>query len=558
MKIRGSFIITLIVAFSMIFAACSNDSKGSSSPIPSPDQSSSPAPSDKGSDKKTEQVLNLSAGQEITTLDSTGLIDNPTIGLLNNVMEGLYRLGKDNKPIPGIAKSHELSSDGKTYTFELREDAKWSDGSPVTANDFEFAWKKALSAETMSPFSFFFDDIVNGREIRAKKAEVSTLGIKVLSDHKLEVVLSKPVPYFLDLLTTPVFYPQNKAFVEKQGSKYGLEANTVLFSGPFLIESWKHEEGWVLKKNPNYWGTKDVQLETINFKVVKDVGTRMNLYEAGQIDVTALSSEYVEQYKNSKEYITNLDPGMRYIDFNHTNKYLKNKNIRLALVSAWNKQDMVNIVLNDGSIPANYVVPKGFVFGPDGKDFRDKYDGFNKVTLDQAKELWAKGLEELGEKAISLELLNYEGDLSKTIGQYIKNQLEKNLPGLTVTINQQPQKQKLALMDNLKYEFVSSGWGPDYPDPLTFLENYTSDSPYNWSGYNNPKYDELINKAKNNTDLAERWKDLQEAERLLFEEDVVLMPMYQEGRALLIKEKLKGYVTHPFGVYVSYMWAHIE
>lgn len=559
MKMRGSLLICMMLVLSLFATACSGNKGATESNTPTPQASEgathSPEPS---SSKQEEQVLNLTAGQEISTMNSIGLIDNPSIIVLNNVMEGLYRLGKDNKPIPGMAESYEVSSDGLVYTFQLRKDAKWSNGTPVTAHDFEYAWRRALDPNTMSSYANFFDDIVNGLEIRQKQKSPSELGIKVIDDHKFEVTLSKPVPYFLDLLTTPVFYPQNQAFVESQGDKYALESDTLIYNGPFVLDEWKHDESYVFKKNPTYWDADSVKLERINFKVVKDVGARMNLFEAGQIDITALSSEYVEQYKDSPAYVGYLDPEMRYSYINLSNPYLQNKNIRKAITSGWNKQDLTDVVLNNGSVPANYLVPRDFVFGPDGSDFRAKYDSFNNYSIEEAQKFWEQGLQELGVSSITLELLNYEGELSKTIGQYLKNQLEKNLPGLTININQQPQKQKLELTESLKYDIAYAGWGPDYPDPLTFLENFATDAPFNWSAYSNSVYDELIAKAKNNVDLAARWKDLQEAERVLFEDDVVLFPMYQSGAALLVNPYVKDYVTHPFGVYTSYKWAYIE
>ncbi|KKO53493.1 peptide ABC transporter substrate-binding protein [Paenibacillus sp. DMB20] len=551
MKIKRSLLLALSLMFLMT-SACTYKT----APTTESDSNSTKKATD--GTQKEGQILNLAAGQEITTLNSLGLIDNPTIAIQNNLYEGLYRLDKTSKPTPGMAESYEVSEDGKVYTFHLR-DAKWSNGTPVTAKDFDYAWRKALDPANLSPYASFFDDIVNGLDIHNKKKGIEELGVKAIDDHTFQVTLSKNVPYFLDLITAPVFLPQNKAYVESQGKDYGQEANKAIYNGPFVLDSWKHEEGYILKKNPDYWDAQTVKLETINFKIVKDNSTRMNLYEAGQLDMTGLTSEYTEQYKGAPEYVAYPDPGMRFLRISQKNKYLKNINIRKALTMGWNRQDMTNVILNNGSTPANYLVPKSFVLGMDGKDFRSKHEeGFNTGGIDEAKKYWEQGLKELGETSIKLELLNYEGDVSKTIGQYLKNQWEKNLPGLTVTINQQPQKQKLALEGKAEYDISSSGWGPDYPDPMTFLENFTSDSPYNQSEYKSAKYDQLINEVRNATDFDIRWKTLQEAERVLLEEDAAVIPMYQEAIARLTKPYVKDYVTHPFGVYSSYKWAYIE
>ncbi|WP_442601533.1 peptide ABC transporter substrate-binding protein [Paenibacillus sp. KN14-4R] len=559
MKKRGSLSVSLLLAFSLVFSACSGGTKtATDTNTPSPSPSSGAATAAPKDGAKEPQILNLTAGQDIVTLNTLGNVDNPATIVQNNILEGLYRLDPKNLPTPGIAKSHEVSADGKTYTFHLR-DAKWSNGKPIVAGDFEYAWKKALDPKTISPNYAFLLDVKNAADIKDKKKDPSELGVKAIDDHTFQVELSSPVPYFLSLITHPLFYPMNKEFVETQGAAYGQEANTMIYSGPFVLDSWKHDDGYVLKKNPNYWDTANVKLEQINFRIVKDNGTRINLYEAGQIDITGLTSEFTEKYKSSPEYKTFSDPEMTFLKVNEKNKYLSNVNIRKALSFSINKEELTGIIMNNGAKPANFIVAKEFTFGPDGKDFREKYGEFKKEGLAEAKKYWEQGIKELGESAIKLELLNFEGETSKTMGQFLKNQWEKNLPGLTVTINVQPQKQKLALEKKLQYDINNTGWGPDYQDPTTYLDIFLADSPYNASDYKSPKYNDLMKKAKENaTNPAERWKFLQEAEKVLIEEDCVILPLYQAGVARMTKPYVKNFVTHPFGVYTSYKWTSIE
>lgn len=552
MKIKSSIFIILMIFISSFLSGCyGGESK----------KTVSENKPNKTEGKKTEQVLNLAEGGEIPTLDTLGLFDALSSRTMNNIFEGLYRLDEKSKPIPGMAEKYDVSKDGKVYTFHIRTNEKWSNGTPVTAKDFEFAWKRALHPDTLSPNSYLFNDIKNAAEIQDKESslygKVNELGIKAVDDHTFQVELKQPIPYFISLITYPLFFPQNKDFVESQGDKYALEVKNLIYNGPFVLDSWEHEAGWVYKKNPDYWDADTVKLEQINVKVVKEIATKVNLYEAGQIDLTEISSEYVNQFKNSPDYSTLLKPEIFFIRMNQKNKYLANVNIRKAIDMGWDKKAAAESLLNNGSIPAYYLVPKDFSFDADGKDFRSKYSGFNQDGIEKAKEYWEKGLKELGIKGMELEFLSYDSEDRKKVSEYIKNQLEKNLPGMKIKINQQPNKQKLELESNQRYDLTYSGWSPDFQDPITFIDLYLSNGPNNWSSYKNKEFDRLVMAAKNNpSNLKVRWENLQEAERILIEEDAAISPMYQSGLVQLTKPYVKGYFFHPFSI--SYKWTSIE
>ncbi|MFE8698957.1 peptide ABC transporter substrate-binding protein [Cytobacillus sp. FJAT-53684] len=556
MKIKGAIIIAFMLLVSSFLAGCyGGESKQSSS---------SGEKSEGGSSEElAEQVLNLVEGGELPTLDTLGLFDALSSRTMNNIFEGLYRLDSTHAPTPGMAESHEVSEDGKVYTFHLRTDAQWSNGTAVTAKDFEFAWKKAINPETLSTYSYLFNDIKNAAAIQDSEdslyGKVDEFGIKAVDDHTFQVELDHPVPYFLSLITYPVFFPQNQEFVESQGDKYALEVENLIYNGPFELESWEHEVGWVYKKNSKYWDANTVKLDTINVKVVKEAATRVNLYDTGKIDLTEITSEFIDQYASTPDYSTLLKPEVFFIRMNQNNQYLGNVNIRKAIDMGWDKKAAAESLLNNGSVPAYYLVPKEFAFDESGKDFRAKYEGFNEEGFEKAKEYWEKGLEELGVDSIELEFLSYDSEERKRVSEYFKNQLETNLPGLTIKINQQPNKQKLELESTMQYDLTYSGWGPDFQDPITFIDLYLSDGPYNWSNYANEEFDHLVMEAKTNpTDTAKRWENMQEAEKILIEEDAAISPMYQSGLAQLKKPYVKGYVAHPFGVFASYKWTSIE
>ncbi|ASN04548.1 peptide ABC transporter substrate-binding protein [Virgibacillus necropolis] len=516
----------------------------------------------KESQGSESSVLHLATTGEIPTLKTNGTMDGLSQTIIMNIFEGLYRQGPDHEPIEGMAKDYEASEDGKKLTFHLKEDATWSNGDPVTAHDFVYAWKKALHPDTFSPHAYMMGPIKNATDIQDPDSElfgkVEELGVKATSDYTLEVVLESNVPYFFQLLTHPVFYPQNEKFVESQNDNYALEVENLIFNGPFILDSWDHGQGWILKKNTKYWDAKNVKVDQIDFKIAKETSTEVNLYESDTIDVANLSSEFVDVYKDHEDYRTSLESEMYFMRFNQKNKYLANVSIRKAIDMAWDKEKATEIILKNGSVPAYYLIPHNFTKSPDGVDFRKRYGDLNKGSIEKAQELWKKGLKELGESEISLELLSYDDGQRKSVAEYIKNQLEKNLPGLSIAINQQPNKQKLALEDKQEYDISYSGWRSDVNDPVDFLSVFLSDGPYNWQDFENKEYDNLVKKAQTDfTNLEQRFSNLQEAERILIDEEAAISPLYQAGKARLIKPYVKGFVAHPNSTY-TYKWVHIE
>lgn len=511
-------------------------------------------------DKAVGQELHLVAGGDLATMSSLGSVDALAVTAMNSVFEGLYRIGPENTPVPGMAESYEASEDGTVYTFKLRQDAVWSNGTPVTAHDFEYAWKRAINPKTQAIYSYLMLDIKNAASVQKEGdplyGKVDEIGIKALNDYTLEVQLNAPIPYFLSLTTYAPFFPLNKEFTEAQGDQYALEAANMIYNGPFVMESWQHGQGWTFVKNGKYWDKDSVKLTKITQKIVKDTATAVNLYEAGEIDTAELSSEYVAQYKDSPEYSTFLKPNTYFIRMNHENKVLSNKNIRKAIDMAWDKQGFADVILQDGSIPAYYLVPLGLSTDEKGVDFREGNGDMNKTNVELAKEAWATGLKELGVDKVKLEFLTYDRAESKKAAEFIKNQLETNLEGLELTINMQPNKQKLALEGAVDYDLDYGGWGPDYQDPMTYIELFESTAYYNQSHYKNEKVDALIKKAKTTSDVSERWLLMQQAEKIMMD-DFAFAPTFQKGISRLTKPYVKNLYEHPFSADISYKWVEI-
>ncbi|AIY76775.1 TPA: peptide ABC transporter substrate-binding protein [Bacillus tropicus] len=553
-------VVAPVLAMSMALTACSTsggDKKTSTN-------------SSSGGDSKSEeklaakQVFNKTENQEIPTMDTSKNTDVVGSQILGNTMEGLYRLDKDNKPIPAAAESSTKSEDGKKYTFKLRKDAKWSNGDPVTAKDFVFAWQRLLDPKTVAEYAFIAFPIKNAEAVNKGEKPVTELGVKAVDDLTLEVELEQAVPYFLNLVAFPSYYPLNEKFVKEKGDKYGLESDTTVYNGPFVLSDWKHEQGWKLKKNDQYWDKKTVKLDEINYSVVKEPATIVNLYDSGQIDFALLTGEFVDKFRNNKEeYGVYNEPSTFFIRLNQKrggqDTPLKSKKLREAIALSIDKKNLANVILNDGSKAADYVVPKGLAVGPDGKDFQETFKNGLKPDAKKAAAAWEEAKKELGKDQVTIELLNYDTGNAKKVGEYVKDQIEKNLKGVTVNIKLQPFKQKLKLESAQDYDISYGGWSPDYLDPMTFLDMFESNHSHNQMSFSNSKYDDMIKKAGGElmSDAKKRWEELGKAEKLLLEEDVAIVPVYQLARSYAMKPNIKGVVKHNISPQYSYKWAYV-
>jgi oligopeptide transport system substrate-binding protein len=514
-----------------------------------------------------DQVLNLIMSAEIPTMDSALTTDAVGFDLLNNVAEGLYRLNQENVAIPAIAEGEPtVSEDGLVYTFKLR-DAKWSDGSAVTAGDFEFAWKRAMNPDTASEYGPYMMSgvIKNATAISEGKVDYTELGVKAIDPTTLEVTLEKQVPYFLSLMSFGTFLPQSEAFVTAQAAAYATNSDTLLSNGPFVLKAWDGTGlSWQLVKNDQYWDAENVKLTEINYDVVKETGTALNLYTTGEKDRTGLSGEYAMQYANDADLVTEMETTVFYFKYNQervgAKTALANVNIREAVSKAVNKQDLADVVLANGSVPANYLVPQAFAFDENAADFREVNGDMAVYNVEEAKAAWAKGLEELGKTELTLEILGGDTEASKKMDEYIKSQLETNLEGLKITLKEVPFAVRLDLDTAQDYEIQVAGWGPDYQDPNTFMNLFVTGGGNNMSSYSNKEFDALIDSSANELamDPAARWEALAKAEKILIDEDFGIGPLYQRGTMSLVKPYVKGVVSHSFGGDYSYKWAYIE
>ncbi|MDL0112456.1 peptide ABC transporter substrate-binding protein [Mammaliicoccus sciuri] len=533
-------VLTMMLAAVLVLSACSSGG---------------------GSNGKSDETLDLQINGDIPTMDSAMATDGLSFDMFFQTMEGLYTLDKDDKAIPAVAKGDpKITNDGKKWTIKLRDDAKWSNGDPVTAHDFVFAWRKVVDPDTASEYAYILYDIKNAEEINSGDKKPEELGVKAVDDHTLEFELTKSLPYYKELLSFGTFMPQNEKFVKKQGDKYGTTVKTTLYNGPFKMTEWKTDDKVTLEKNDDYWDKDKVKLNKVNYKVVKEASTAVNLYETNKLDIVDLPAEQVKKYKDDKAFNTELDTVTYYFKLNEdTVPEFKNEDFRLAFAKAIDKEAYVKNNLNNGSIPTDNFVPKDFVKDSKGKEYQDGVKNTNQYNVKEAKEHYEKAKKALGKDKFTIELMTYDKDTAKRDAEYFKEQLEKNLDGVTIKIKQQPFKQKLDLVSKGEYEMSLENWIPDYPDPMTFLELYVTDGSHNNTGWSNKEYDSIIKAADSSlaSDPDKRLSELQRAEGMLLNE-AGIVPLYQVGVAQLQKSNVKNVVNHQFGGVSTLKEAYIE
>ncbi|MCT6826417.1 MAG: peptide ABC transporter substrate-binding protein [Bombilactobacillus mellifer] len=511
------------------------------------------------SKKSVNDPVIFTSKDNIPTQDSAVATDIISGQSLVNTMDGLYRY--DGKVLkPAMATSIvQPTNNGLTYTFKLRPHVQWSNGDPVTAQDFVFAWRRAVDPKTKSQYAFIFEGINNAKAISEGKKPTDTLGVKALNAQTLEVNLEKPIPYFNKLMAFQTFYPQNPKVVNKWGKKYGTSAKTLVFNGPYKLQNWNPSaNSWTQVKNDKYWNAKQVQVKKLKYQVVKDASTALNLYQSGKVDRAELTGDTSKQMKGSKGYSVLKQNSTIYLELNQKKvELLKNQKIRQALSLAINRSQLTKKVVGNGTSTASSVTAANMSFDPQKpkQDFvaETSHSGLahTKYDVAQAKKLWQAGLAETGNthKKFTLTLLNDDTDIAKQQSEFLQNQLQK-LPNLKISLNNVPYKNRLSRSVSGDFDLVVTTWNADFPDPINFLTLFTSDASYNSGKWANAQYDDFVNKSLNAdaTNEVARWQDMKAAQNIINEQQGVV-PLYQNGQAFMTHKRITKLDYGPGNMY---------
>ncbi len=523
--------------------------------------SASSSSSSTSSEAKKQEIA-ISLPTQLSTLDTTQTTDKNTFTIAQQIFEGLYRFDDDSNPVPGLAKSVAISDDGKTYTFQLRDNLKWSNGTVLTAADFVFAWKRLVDPATQGPNAYLLDSVVNSYDVRTAAKPVSELGISAPDDQTFVVKLAQAQPSFLSVVSIAWLAPQNEAYVTEQGDDYGKTSENLIYSGPFALEDWNQTgDDWTLVKNKNYYDAKEVKLATVHGSTVKEENTGINLYQSGELDLTRISGQYVQQYSSEKGFVSHNDVANYFLDFNKkAGTALANVHLRKAIALAIDKTSLANDVLNDGSKALNGLIPANLYANPDTKeDFRNYSGSYNTYDLTEAKKEWQQAQADLGD-SVKIDLLVSDDDNGKKISEYIQSQLQDNLSGLTITITPQPKNNVNQSRRDKNYELSLSGWIAGSSDLDSYFNLYKTGSAYNYGAYDNDEYTTLVEKARTTdaNDPDKQFADYKQAEAILLEKDAAQVPLYQSASNYLINPKIKGIAYHLYGDYFNLRGAYVE
>jgi oligopeptide transport system substrate-binding protein len=554
--------VTTAVALTLMGSVAIGCAKSEENPSASPsgDTKGTTAPA---SNKPQEIKINFTA--EPPVMDSSKATANAAFTFISAFNEGLYRTDKDGKAVAGLAKDMpKISSDGLTYTIDIRDNANWSDGQPVKAQDFVYSFKRTLDPATKGQYSFVVAWIKGGEAVtkaktpeEVKKAQ-DALGVKAISDKQLEITLEKPVTFFTQMLAFGTFLPQREDFVTKAGDKYGAEADKVIGAGPFILSKWDHGQTLELVKNEKYWDAANVKITKATINIVKDSNTGLNLYETDAADLTEINRDQLKLYAGKPDNLPKPELTNSYLMY-QTKKVpaLANKKIRQALGMAIDRQAYVDTVLANGSVPSTGLVPGGTSDGAGGDFRKSAGDTQPKFDAAKAKQLLEEGLKEAGLTALPKMKVNADDtETAKKSLEFILAQWKQNL-GYEAEANPVPHALRIELSSKHDFDIVLSLWGADYNDPMTFLDMWVTGGEFDEGDYSNPEYDKLVKGAQAEVDPSKRAKALIDAEKILMDDQGVA-PLYFRTRAYLKKTNIDGLILPSFGQEWELKWASVK
>ena len=509
---------------------------------------------------KASGDLNVTLKANPVTLDPAKTIETPSESMQIQSFEGLLKYDKNNKVVLGEAASQpKVTNDGKTWTFTLKKGLKWSNGDPVTAQDYVASMRHWADPKTKSQAADRVAYLENYEQVSKGQAPTSALGVKALGKDKVQFTFSKKLPTvnvrnnFASNLK-----PVNHRVLSKEGSKYGSTSDKAVYNGPYKVVNWTggSDDNWSYVKNNQYYGKKNVHMNKVNVQVTKDNNTAQNLFKSGKVQETSVTSDYVKGNKNNKELHTSLMATQYYLYFNGKNDLTKNENFRQAVNYAFDNNQLAKKVLQDGSVGATGWVPKGDMKNPkNGQDFAEEAGHLQKQNKKKAQDYWKATQKDLGKKNMTLNLLADNTDDQKQVAEYLQSTLQKQFKGLKVEVTTLPHAQHVSRDFAGKFELNLTDWNSDVPDASDFLSLLKTGNKVNFTNNTDQKLDDLLNQANDGTKSAsERYKLLQEANKQVHT-NADGVPLYTAAQAHLVSKHVTGLNYGPFNIVAQYQYA---
>ena len=502
-------------------------------------------------------TVTLALSQEPPQLDSTRGTDTVSFRILGHVMEGLLRYDENNQLVGAMAEDWQIGE--RSATFRLRPDVRWSNGEPVTAHDFVFAWRKVVEPANASQYAFILYGIKNAEAVNNGQLPVEALAVRAKDDRTLEVEFARPVPYFDKLTAFATYNPINQAFYESTAGRYGADADELLYNGPFVIASWVHGASLRLEKNPNYWDADRIQLQAIDHAyITTDTNTVLNLYKDDKVALTGLNSENLDDALLQRWEIKRFSGGAVYfLELNHRpDRLTRNYHLRKALQAVNDPAEQVfKIIKLPGNLPGSSLFPT-WLKGVHGY-FRQEYPA-PEHTPNEAlgRQYLARALDELGlEELPPLVMLTGDTPTTNKLSEYYQNVFKQKL-GIDVKIDRQIFKQRLEKMTAGEFDLVAAGWGPDYDDPMTFADLFASWNENNRGRYSNPELDRQVDIARSSSDAQTRMDAMAKVQQILYD-DAVILVQYESGSVYVAHPRVKGLVRRVVGTDPDYTNAWI-
>lgn len=541
---KRSLLLTIAFAFSLFLAACGGGNNDAGSNNGNNESGNNNA---ENAEPSGDQTLNINIKTEPPSLHPGTSSDTTSSAVLDQVFEGLTRINLEGEPEEAMAESIDVSEDGLTYTFKIREDAEWSNGDPVTAEDFEYAWKWVLDPESAdTDYAYQLYPIKGAEDAKENGGSLDDVGITVEDEKTLVVELTQPTDYFLELTAFHTYYPLNKD-VASENDKWALDVgDDYVTNGPFKLVSWDHKDRIVIEKNEDYWDADTVQLETITMHMIDDESTALSMYENDELDwigdpVDAIPLAAIQSMKDAGELHIEDRAGLYYYAVNHEDEVLGNANIRKALALSINRLGIVDNVTQTEEKPAMALVPPSM--------FEENEEGyFADNDIDEAKKYLEKGLEELGLDELPAIKLSYNTDEGHAaIAQAVQDMWNKNLD-LNVELNNEEWNVYLDSLGEGNYQIGRMGWIADFNDAINFLEIFETVGGNNYTNWENDEFKALLKDSRAELDSDKRQEILKEAEEL-FMEELPIVPVYFYTNTYAAKDNVKGIEALPVGAF---------